>query len=215
MHKSPPWRASTRKPFGAAIFDADLLRQFEFGRLSAAEFYEAFCKAIGRRPDFAAVAATSEIFSLNLPMLPLVTQLQQAGYRMGILSNTCALHWDYCLGQYRIVAEGFSVYALSFRIGEVKPEAAIFHAAAELAGVRPDEIFYVDDMPQHVAVLGPWASTRCRSRRPRPWRPNCAAAECAGTTRRCRKSLAHARRHSERSEESPQIQARSFAARSG
>jgi FMN phosphatase YigB (HAD superfamily) len=136
----------------AVIFDGELLPQFESGRLSAAEFYEAFCTAIGSRPDFAALAtAASAIFALNLPMLPLVSQLQQAGYRMGILSNTCVLHWDYCLGQYRIVAEGFSVHALSFRIGAVKPEAAIFHAAAELAGVRPEEIFYVDDMPQHVA----------------------------------------------------------------
>jgi FMN phosphatase YigB (HAD superfamily) len=136
----------------AVLFDTELLRQFESGKLSAAEFYESFCTATGSRPEFAALAtAASAIFSLNLPMLPLVSQLQQAGYRMGILSNTCALHWDYCVDQYRIVAEGFSVHALSFRIGTVKPEAAIFHAAAELAGVRPEEIFYVDDMPQHVA----------------------------------------------------------------
>ncbi len=136
----------------AALFDGDLLRHFETGRLSAAEFYEAFCTATGSRPDFQSLAtAASAIFSLHLPMLPLVSQLRQAGYRMGILSNTCALHWDYCVGQYRIVAEGFAVHALSFRIGAVKPEAAIFHAAAELAGVRPEDIFYVDDMPQHVA----------------------------------------------------------------
>ena len=136
----------------AVIFDGDLMRHFEAGRLSAAEFYEAFCSATGSRPEFEALAAAaSEIFWINLPMLPLVAQLQQAGYRMGILSNTCALHWDYCLGHYRVVAEGFTVHALSFRIGEVKPDTAIFHVAAELAGVRPEEIFYVDDMPQHVA----------------------------------------------------------------
>jgi FMN phosphatase YigB (HAD superfamily) len=136
----------------AVIFDADLLPQFESGQLSATEFYEAFCTATGSRPDFAALAtAASAIFTLNLPMLPLVSQLQQAGYRMGILSNTCALHWDYCVGQYRIVAEAFSVHALSFRMGAVKPEPAIFHAAAEMAGVRPEDVFYVDDMPQHVA----------------------------------------------------------------
>jgi FMN phosphatase YigB (HAD superfamily) len=136
----------------AAIFDADLLRYFEVGRLSTAEFYEGFCAATGSRPGFAALAAAaSEIFSLNLPVLPIVGQLQQAGYRMGILSNTCALHWDYCSAQYRIVSEAFAVHSLSFRIGAVKPEAGMFHAAAELAGVRPEEIFYVDDMPQHVA----------------------------------------------------------------
>ena len=33
----------------------------------------------------------------------------------------------------------------------MKPDAAIFHAAAELCGYRPEEIFFVDDLPGHVA----------------------------------------------------------------
>ena len=136
----------------AALFGNGLMRQHESGRLSDRQFYEAFCAATGKRPDFHALAAAaSEIFELNRPMLPLVAQLGQAGYRMGILSNTCSTHWEYCLRRYRIVAEGFDVYALSYRIGAVKPEAAIFRAAADLAGVRPEEIFFVDDMAEHVA----------------------------------------------------------------
>jgi glucose-1-phosphatase len=135
----------------AAVFAGGLMREFESGRLSDREFYEAFCTAISRRPDFDALAAAaSEIFELNWPILPLVAQLRQAGYRMGILSNTCATHWEYCRRKYRTVADGFDVYALSFRIGAVKPTAAIFRAAAELAGVAPDEIFFVDDIAEHV-----------------------------------------------------------------
>ena len=142
----------TAEEVRAAIFGDGLMRQYESGRLSERQFYEAFCAATGRRPDYDALAtAASDIFTLNLPMLPLAAQLRQAGYPMGILSNTCATHWDYCFRRYRMVAEGFAVHALSFRIGTVKPEAAIFHAAAELAGVRPEEIFFVDDMAEHVA----------------------------------------------------------------
>ena len=116
----------------AAVFGNGLMRQHESGRLSDRQFYEAFCAATGRRPDYHALAATaSEIFELSRPMLPLVAQLGQAGYRLGILSNTCSTHWEYCRRRYRIVAEGFEVYALSYRIGAVKPEAAIFRAAAE------------------------------------------------------------------------------------
>ena len=136
----------------AAIFGGELMQQYESGRLSERQFYEAFCTATGKRPDYDALAtAASDIFTLNLPMLPLVAHLCQAGYPMGILSNTCAMHWDYCLRRYRMVAEGFTIHALSFRIGTVKPGAAIFHAAAELAGVRPEEIFFVDDIAEHVA----------------------------------------------------------------
>lgn len=136
----------------AAVFDGGLMRQHEAGRLSDRQFYEAFCAATGSRAEFDALAAAvSEIFTLNLPMLPLVAQLRQAGHRMGILSNTGVMHWEHVLHRYRIVAEAFDVHALSFRIGAVKPEAAIFQAAAELAGVEPTEIFFVDDIAEHVA----------------------------------------------------------------
>lgn len=134
-----------------AVFDGGLMRRHETGQISDRQFHEAFCAATDSRPSFDALAsAAADIFTLNLPVLPLAAQLRQAGYPMGILSNTCATHWEYCLARYRIVAKGFAVHALSFRIGAVKPDAAIFHAAAELAGVRPEEIFFVDDMAEHV-----------------------------------------------------------------
>jgi HAD superfamily hydrolase (TIGR01549 family) len=84
-------------------------------------------------------------------MLPVVAQLYQAGYRLGILSNTCEGHWEHCLRRYTMLREFFSIYALSFQIGAAKPSAAIFCKAAELAGCRPEEIFYADDIPGHVA----------------------------------------------------------------
>jgi len=135
----------------AAAMDEGLMRQYESGRLSSRQFYEKFCVSTGRRPDYDALAAAaSDIFTLKLPMLPLVAQLRQAGYPMGILSNTCEIHWQYCVSRYHIVAECFAVHALSYRIGALKPEADIFRAAAELAGVRPEEIFFVDDLAEHV-----------------------------------------------------------------
>jgi glucose-1-phosphatase len=136
----------------AAVFAGDLMRQHESGQLTKRQFYEAFCTAIGRWPDFDALkAAACEIFSLKPSMLPLVAQLRQAGYPLGILSNTCTTHWDYCVDHYRILSEAFNVHLLSFRVGALKPQAAIFTAAAEMAGVRPDEIFFVDDIAEHVA----------------------------------------------------------------
>ena len=40
---------------------------------------------------------------------------------------------------------------MSFEIGALKPDAAIFCKAVELAGCRPEEVFYVDDIAGHVA----------------------------------------------------------------
>lgn len=135
----------------AAVLGSGLMREHESGRVSDRQYYEAFCTATGSRPDFDALTrAACEIFELKTSMLPLVAHLRQAGYPMGVLSNTCTMHWEYCRQHYRIVAEGFDVYALSYRLGAVKPEAAIFHAAAELAGVCPEDIFFVDDIAEHV-----------------------------------------------------------------
>lgn len=134
------------------FFNDGLMLEHETGRLDGRGLHEEFCRITGKHPDYdAMVDAATDIFTLNTPMLPLVAQLGQTGYPLGILSNTGETHWDYCYSHYRIIAEGFSVHALSYRIGEVKPNAAIFHAAAELAGHEPENIFFVDDRPEHVA----------------------------------------------------------------
>jgi putative hydrolase of the HAD superfamily len=40
----------------------------------------------------------------------------------------------------------------SMRVGAMKPEPAIFSAALELLQVNPDEIFYIDDLPDNIAA---------------------------------------------------------------
>jgi putative hydrolase of the HAD superfamily len=135
-----------------AIFASGLQADYETGRVSGRQFHETFCRRTGSRADYDALArAGSDIFTLNHSLVPVVAQLSQAGHRLGILSNTCESHWEHCFRRYRILRECFSVYALSFRIGACKPDAAIFRAAAAMTGCRPEEIFYTDDMPGHVA----------------------------------------------------------------
>ncbi len=134
------------------VFGSGLQRQLETGRITAGRFYETFCEATGAKADYdALVSACNDIFELNLSMLPVVAVLRQAGYRLGILSNTCRHHWEHCRKRFRIIDNEFSTYALSYRIGAMKPSGDIFHAAAELAGVEPGEIFFADDIAEHVA----------------------------------------------------------------
>ena len=134
------------------LFGEGLEMRCERGEISGREFYEEFCRQTATRPDYGALeAAGSDIFSIKPCMLPIVSQMRQAGYRLGVLSNTSPSHWEHCLRRYRILREAFETYALSFRIGHCKPEPAIFAAAAELAGAEPGEIFFTDDRPEHVA----------------------------------------------------------------
>jgi putative hydrolase of the HAD superfamily len=134
------------------LLEHPLQSEYERGRITTREFYEAFCRDTGTRPDFdALLRAGSDIFDLNTSMIPVVVQLYRTGHRMGVLSNTCESHWEHCLQRFRVLGEMFEVYALSYRIGAAKPEAAIFQAAANLAGVAPEEIFFTDDLAGHVA----------------------------------------------------------------
>jgi putative hydrolase of the HAD superfamily len=134
------------------LFESGLEQRFEAGQLDNAAFYEEFCAGIGGRPDFnQLMLAGSDIFEVNAPMLPLVAQLRAAGHRMGILSNTCLPHWTYCMERnYSPLRMADSAYALSYKIGCIKPDPRIFQAAAELAKCVPEEIFFTDDIPSHV-----------------------------------------------------------------
>jgi len=135
------------------IFDGGLQQDIELGKISGRQFYDAFCGHTGKRPDYNALErAGSDIFDLNLSLLPIVSQLHQISCKLGILSNTCNSHWEHCRRRFKIIAASFSVHALSYEIGAAKPDAAIFRAAAELAGFEPQEIFFVDDMAEHVAA---------------------------------------------------------------
>ncbi|MCH8924440.1 MAG: HAD family phosphatase [Planctomycetes bacterium] len=135
------------------VFGGDLQGRFERGEMTPREFFDEFCGLSGKRPDFDALErAGSDIFWPNWSIFSLVIQLRSAGNRVGVLSNTSRSHWEYCVGRYRLIETGFEQYALSFEIGAMKPDAAIYRAAAELAGVEPAEIFFTDDTAGHVAA---------------------------------------------------------------
>ncbi|MCL4192120.1 MAG: HAD family phosphatase [Thermoguttaceae bacterium] len=133
------------------VIEGPLQRDFETGRLSPREFHEEFCRLTETCAEYDLFTrAGSDIFTVNTSMLPVVAGIQAAGYRTGVLSNTCQTHWEHCLRQFRIL-QGFPVRALSYEIGAMKPDPAIYQAAAELAGVEPHEVFFTDDLAENVA----------------------------------------------------------------
>lgn len=135
------------------VFATDLELRYEAGEINDQEFYEHFCRETDTRADLAKLlVAGSAIFRPNTTVFPIVAALDAAGYRMGILSNTSPCHWAYVSdGRYGLINQAFDLYALSYELGAVKPDAKIFTGAAQLAGVAPQEIFFVDDVAGHVA----------------------------------------------------------------
>ncbi|MHB8969322.1 MAG: HAD family hydrolase [Pirellulaceae bacterium] len=134
------------------VFGSDLQIRYERGEVNSREFFEEFCAASHTRPDFDALhGAHSDMFELNVPVIPIVAHIHAAGYRMGILSNTCEAHWDFVSnGRFTAVRDFFTVRVLSHVEGCSKPDLAIYRRAVELAGVEPGRIFFVDDRPENV-----------------------------------------------------------------
>jgi putative hydrolase of the HAD superfamily len=135
------------------VFASGLEHRYEAGELSTPEFFEIFCDKTGSRPAYDALAAAAgDLFEINAPVVELLARLSTAGHRLGLLSNTCELHWNHFgSGRYPPIPAAFHSVVLSFRAKAMKPDARIYALAAEMAGVAPSEILFVDDMPGHVA----------------------------------------------------------------
>ena len=73
-----------------------------------------------------------------------------AGHRMGILSNICESHWHWCRNQYAHVGKLFTIAALSYELGGMKPAKHVYEGAAKLAGVEATDIFFTDDLAENV-----------------------------------------------------------------
>lgn len=132
--------------------ETDLQWALEAGGITEDAYYEHLCESLGVRPprkglDFAA----SDIFEPIEATLRLVERMQQAGLRLGLLSNTNSVHWRFFLdGRYPVLTRGFEQTVSSFEARSMKPDAGIYQLAIKKAGVAPSEIFFVDDKKENV-----------------------------------------------------------------
>ena len=135
----------------AIVFEEICLHdRMDRGLISERQFHQEFQEAVGREIDFDALRlATSDIFELNAPMVPLIDQLRHRGIRLVVLSNTCDPHFGFLLKRFPVM-RAFDDYVVSFREKAVKPEAAIFQAALKKIDCRPEECFYTDDIERFV-----------------------------------------------------------------
>lgn len=153
---------SFRQMAAAAGIDAALVRQaieagglqeaLERGAIDWPRFHEEFCRHTGTTPAPETLAqAASDMFALNIDMLPVIAGLERAGVPIGILSNTCGIHWNHLLAsRYAVLPGNFVPTVLSHEVAAIKPEPAIYAHAAERIGVPPERIFFCDDIPAHV-----------------------------------------------------------------
>ena len=135
----------------AALFDDHLHQRFELGEITIEEYQREFCERIGRQPDLGRLnRAATEIFELNVSILPVVSGLRQTRFPLGILSNTCITHWDQCRRRFTVLRECFQLPLPSYEVRLLKPHKEMYDLAARRAGVAPEEIFFTDDIMENV-----------------------------------------------------------------
>ena len=85
---------------------------------------------------------TDEMFELAAGLM--------GNYRVYLLSNVGELHWRHLDASYGIESVGHGAIA-SFRVGSVKPSAAIYRKAEHRFGLDPAVTVFIDDLHRNVA----------------------------------------------------------------
>jgi len=131
--------------------DLGLLRGFDGGAVTPAGFHQRVTSAVG-----ATIAADeffamyNDIFTPNVPVLDVLARIRAAGYKTLLLSNTDPERFGFVQARFPEVGL-FDDFVLSYELKLLKPDPAIYRAAADRAGSRPDECVFIDDMEQNVA----------------------------------------------------------------
>ncbi len=122
---------------------------YESGRISSEEFFrslkESFCLSLSFK-EF--IPIWNDIFVENEEVSQIIRSLK-GKRKLGLLSNTNALHFDYVVPKFPIV-KTFDKWILSHEVGFKKPAPEIFEKAIQWASVEPQRILFIDDLQKNV-----------------------------------------------------------------
>src|SRR5271157_2396990 len=143
-------------PFSAAdipkrIASTGLVERFETGLVEPRDFFRELSAHLRLEMDYDRFCRIwSSIFSEVLIPESMLQSLA-ARYRLLLLSNTNALHFEMIRANYPLLRH-FHALILSYEVKAMKPQPEIFQAAVDRAGCRPEECFYTDDIADYVAA---------------------------------------------------------------
>lgn len=126
-----------------------MMNRFDEGTISPAEFFQSIKESFRLSLSFEEfVLIWNDIFTEDREVSNIILSLK-GKRRLGLLSNTDSLHFNYILSKFPIVL-AFEKWILSYEVGFKKPAAEIFEKAIEWASVEPKKILFIDDTRRHV-----------------------------------------------------------------
>lgn len=129
----------------------DLVARIETGRISVEEFERELAEIFSEGLDDPIVAEgllarMSRNLDLETRMIDAVRAAHDAGVRTALLSNS----WGMDLYPQKLLEELFDEVVISGQVGKRKPDADVFHLAAEGLGVDPGDCVFVDDVRTNI-----------------------------------------------------------------
>lgn len=123
---------------------------FESGKISSRDFLERLRRVLGVRIDEKRFQeAWYTILDGEIEgMRDIVERLSQQG-PLYLLSNTNDLHFEYAVRTFPILGY-FKDYFVSYKVGWMKPSPQIYRHVVQSTGVKPENLFFIDDMEKNV-----------------------------------------------------------------
>ena len=154
----------------AAVHGSGRLDAMESGELTGERFADQIRDELGGHgiDTQTLLDAVCDMFTPVAAMDGVVAEVRQCVGAVGILSNTCAAHWDW-IGRmaYPVMDTSFDVTVTSYQVGCMKPGEAIYQAAEDAAleynHAAAGELLFLDDRPENVeaAVARGWNAECC------------------------------------------------------
>lgn len=128
----------------------EIVRLYERGQTTTNQFLDALGLLFENR--FSPGAFESAMLSVigdPIPGMENFVRRSTERYRAALVSNTNALHFQYCLGLLpvlKLLPHRF----LSFQLGTLKPEPSYYQQILQQLNLPPSKIMFVDDTPENV-----------------------------------------------------------------
>lgn len=143
------------------ITQNSVFQKFETGQLSSDEFRD-YVRTLFRRSDWtdAMIDEAWNALLLDIPpqRVAKIQSLAQKGYRLFLLSNTNPIHVE-ATHEILRAATGvarlhdlFEKTYLSYEMGVMKPDAAIYERLLADAGIEAQETLFLDDNAHNIAA---------------------------------------------------------------
>ncbi len=127
-----------------------LVPMFETGLVEPEAFVAGIAQALGMEMGVEEFSRIWNSIFLKETLVPeeMLVRLKRH-YKVLLLSNTNALHFEGLEREYPLLRH-FDHHVLSYRVRVMKPDAAIYLHAAELAGYEASECLFIDDLEENV-----------------------------------------------------------------